>query len=238
MFRFRTIPPLLVAALTGAVILGSPTPADAGFKLTLSDGTTSTVIEDNKAGDVATQEGLISFIGKLGLFEFQVTTGSSNAPGTESLAQLTINNLSIATKGFEGYKNLTITLEDTGFTSPEKGTLNSQLSNTMLPGGSSVTYQSFVDGQAGKLLKLEGVGGVSDSQSISVSGTPYTIKSVTSYTIKGWGDNTPLALQSTGITAVAAPAPAGLVLAGSGVPFLGLVGWLSRRGKPVPVPSA
>ncbi|QDU24166.1 hypothetical protein [Urbifossiella limnaea] len=235
MSRFRTIPPLLVAALTGVVILGSPSQADAGFKLTLSDGTTSTVIEDNKAGDVAGPAGLITFIGKVGIFDFQVTTGSSNAPGTESLAQLTINNLSIATQGFVGTKNLTITLEDTGFKSPDEGLLTSQLSTTMLPSGSSVTYQSYVDGQAGKLLTLNSVGGVSDSQAISAKTNPYTLKSVTSYTIQGLGENTALALQSTGISAVTAPAPAGLVLVASGVPFLGLATWFRRRGNPLPV---
>jgi len=227
--RFRSFLPL-AAALVGAVLLGAPSQARAGFTLTIAEGGgPSVVVNDNGVGDSASASGLISFVGTVGDFSIQASIGSSNAPGTAKLAQLTINNLSISALGFSGDKTLTITLQDDSFTSPtgHQG-MESQLSVSLLPVSSTVTFQSFLNGNGGTLLSLSGVGGKTADDSVNISSTPYTLENITTYTIHGAGSGNALTIQTTGITAVM-PAPPGLLLALTGMPCLGLGCWLRRR---------
>lgn len=240
MIRFRNFMPLMVAALVGAATLGAPTRAQAGFSMTISEsGGPSVTINDNDlplgtASDSASQLGRIIFNGSVGDFDFQVSVGTSNAPGTANLAQLTINNLSISTLGFAGDKTVTVTLSDTGFMTPTgvQG-LISQLSSTQLPTGSSISYQSSVTAGGppvlGSLLSLSTVGGTSANNSVNITTAPYTLTSVTTYTVHGAGVGNTLTVQTTGLTAVVVPAPAGAVLALTGVPCMSLGCWLRRR---------
>jgi len=123
MFRKRRILPL-AAVLLGIAMLGVPTQAQAAFTMTLADSDGNTLlINDNNlplgsGSDISVQLGRIIYDGSLGSFNIQTSTGTSNAPGSSSLAQLTINNLSISTAGFTGDKTVTVTLQDTGFTNP------------------------------------------------------------------------------------------------------------------------
>jgi hypothetical protein len=237
MIRIRNYLPFVVAALVGAAILGAPTQAQAGFSMTLSDSDGNFVtVNDNSLADSDSRSGVIGFFGALGSFNIQLSVGTSNAPGTEHLAQLTINNTSISSAGFNGDKTITLTLEDTGFTSPQPQpgkpvTMDSQLATTALPTGSTVTFQSFLDGAAGTKLILNKVDGASVSDEVFVSGNPFTLKNITTYTVKGQGANIPLTVQSSGITVAHLPAPAGVVLAMTGLPVVGLACWLRRKAK-------
>jgi len=229
MNRFRRLQSLGAVTLIGAAILGAPSRAQATFKLTIadSDGNSVTAI-DQGANDLdPAHSGRIVYSGGLGVFDIALDTGTSNSPGTPNLAQLTINSTSISSNGFTGDKTLTITLQDDGFTQPQSGAVTSQISATQLPGGSKVEFQSFLNGNAGTKLTLNGIGGASTQDLLTNGTNPYTLKDVTTITFHGLGLNQGLTVQTTGLTAVT-PAPAGLVLALSGVPFLSLA-WLRRR---------
>jgi len=239
MLRLRKFLPLVAVLLVGAAVLGSPTQASAAFSLTISDsdGNTKTINDNNvpvgTALDLDPASGQIIFSGALGSFNIQMSIGTSNAPGTPNLAQLTINNTTISSAGFTGDKTVTVTIQDTGFFSPTGNNLNlvSELSTTQLPTGSNVTYQSFLNGNPGTLLNLNGVGGASANNGVSITTTPYTLKSVTSYIVHGTGTGTTLTVQTTGLTAVTVPVPAGLVLVLTGAPLAGFGAWLRRRKK-------
>jgi hypothetical protein len=237
MIRLRRFLPVLVAALGGATMVGFPAQAVAGFSLNIQEsGGASVTVNDGDANDLDHMvNGQIIFSsavsGSLGAFNINITTGSSNAPGTPQLAQLTINDLSTSSAGFSGTRTLTFSLEDTGFTSPTGETsLVSELASTALAAASSVTYQSFLNGNPGTLLTLNNVNasGVVANDAVNISGTPYTLKSVTIFTVTGQGTGTNLTVQANGITAVA-PAPQGLALALSALPMLGVVGLYYRR---------
>src|SRR5687768_14366164 len=125
MNRIRNFLPLVMALLVGAAILGMSGSAHAGFSLKISDGTNTVVINDNAAGtssgstgspiDLGAASGQIIYAGAVGVFDINITTGTSNAPGTPTLAQLTINDITTTTTGFSGTQTLTFTLEDDGF---------------------------------------------------------------------------------------------------------------------------
>jgi len=229
MIRFRNFLPL-VAVLVGAAILGAPTRAHAAFTLTLHEtGFTDVVVTDGGGGDVAALGGVITFAGNFGDFTIQVTTGSSNSAAGVQPAQLTINSLAITSMTGVVIPSapLVITLADTGFTAPTPGLagMESQLSTTQAPQGTNVTFQSFVNATPGTLLNLNGVGGQVVDELVTVPGGPsYALSNVTTITLTQSGT-----VQTTGITLVAVPAPAGVVLALTAGPFLGMGYWLRRR---------
>jgi len=226
MLRSRKLLPA-VAALAVAVLLGTSYPARAAFSLTLHEtGFADQTITDNGAGDLSSATGgVITFAGTYGTFDIQISVGTSNSASGAQPAQLTINNTSItSTSG----GSLTVTLTDTGFTAPGTGNafLDTQLSTTQLPLGSTVTSHSEVNGTAGGDVALNTVSGGLREDIVAIGTTPYTLSNVTTFNLAGAGT-----LQFTGITtATAVPAPAGVVLALTGLPVLGL-GWLRRRRK-------
>jgi hypothetical protein len=232
MNRFRNLTPLVVAALVGAAILGAPSRADAGFTLTLSDGTTTKTVTDGGAGDLDTTSGQIIFSGSIGSFNIDLSVGTSNSESGAIPAQLTINNTTISSLGFTGTKQLTITLADTNFSAPAAGwtsILSSQLSTTQVPTNSAVTFQSFINGTGGSLLSLSNVGGVTGADQMTIPSDPYTLANVTTYTVVGQGLGTSVTVQTTGLTQVTpVPAPSGVVLALTALPCLGVGGWLRR----------
>jgi len=230
----------VAATVAAAALIGSASSADAAFQLVITPTSgPSVTITDGGAGDLsgAVPDGLIIFNGGVGGFTINTTVGSSNAPGTPTLAQLTINSLSISSAGFVGTQGLTFTLSDTNFMAPGAGqnaSLVTQLSTTQLPTGTSVTGQSFIGANLGSLtggtiLNLNDVGGLKTSNTVTVPPNPFALENVTSVSVLGQGLGTELTVQVTGITAVAVPAPAGLILALTGLPVLGFGGWLRRR---------
>jgi hypothetical protein len=103
--------------------------------------------------------------------------------------------------------------------------MTTQLATTSLThAGDTVSEQSFLNGVGGTLLTLGTAPSGAYAQDVLQDGSsPYTLTNVTTLNLSQGG-----MLQSTGTTTVATPAPAGALLALTGVPFLGL-GLLRRR---------
>jgi len=231
MIRFRNLLPLTAVVLVGVAILGAPPQASAAFTLNITDGSNTVNVTDGGAGDLdMAQNGLIVYSGSVGVFNIQSNFGTSNAPGTPNQAQITINDTSITSNGFTGSKTLTFTLQDDGFFLPTTSptAMESQVSTTQLPTGDKVTYQSFLNAGPGTLLTLNTVGGTRISDPVSISSTPFSLTSVTIFTITGTGGAE--TIQFTGLTAVATPEPVGVLLVLSGLPVLGF-GWRRCRAK-------
>jgi hypothetical protein len=235
MIRFRSVLPLLAAALFAVGTLGFPTQARATFRLTISDGTANgnvTVTHNNNN----VQNGSITYSSFFDPnapfpdFQIQITTGvSAQSP---SVADLSITNMQFSTQGFTGTRTLTFTLENTGFTAPTGTNLNltSELHTTVLPQGSAtLTYQSFLGPDSssltpGTLVTNEG----SAVNAVSIASTPFTLRSVTTMTITGTGSFQTVVFH--GVSTVTVPAPAGVMLALTGLPVFG-VGYMLRRRK-------
>lgn len=140
---------LIAAGIAAAVGLAAATSAHASFILTLSSGTTTVTIPDNQPGvDQNLAPGSITYYGSIGDFSITSAFGYSNKPGTPNKANLQINSLNIRNSA-SGLRTLTVTLEDTDFTSPGSGPLqlDSALAGTIIQAtsGDSVTFQSYAD---------------------------------------------------------------------------------------------
>jgi hypothetical protein len=147
---------LVVAALCGLVICGAATPAaKAEFRLTLRDLSTGqgVVITDNGAGDIVSGSngvGVISYIGSVGGFMINITTGFSFpplptafVPNAYSAIDLRSVNVNVSGPG-----QLLIALENTDFQggSPGPMTLQSNFGGTLwAKAGTNVAFQSWAD---------------------------------------------------------------------------------------------
>jgi hypothetical protein len=110
---------ILIALMAGLfLVVGS---APAAFKLELSDGTTTTMIVDEGAGDLLSGYGQIMFSGIIGAFSINVSTGVSKpiiGQQPDQVARMDLNSVNVTS-----YNNsvtfptsLTIKLTDTDFT--------------------------------------------------------------------------------------------------------------------------
>jgi hypothetical protein len=215
------------AVLTVAALLTSLGTARADYTLTLHEAgyTDQTISYSGSA--LPGQPAYINYVGGFGGFAIvvEVSTSTSNLPN--SLPTLTINNLELSTTAGSP-QTLQITVQDTGFSNQSVGTgpvsLISQLSTTQVPTGSGVTYQSFLNGNAGNQLSLNSVGGAQDTTLLTSVTNPFTLKSVTTVTVSGMG-----VIQTSGITLVQAPEPATMGAAFSMVPVLAAGLWWKRR---------
>jgi len=217
----------ILAVLAGAALAAGPSPAHAAFTLTLHEtGFADQIVTDNNisSGDVDSRGGVITFSGTFGTFNIQISVGTSNSASGVQPGQLTINNTSITTTSGGA---LTVTLADTGFTAPGTGNafLDTQLSTTQLPTGSTVTSHSAVNGTAGGNVTLNTVSGGLREDIVLVGTNPFTLSNVTAFNMAGAGT-----LQFTGITTVTAvPEPGTMAMAFSALPLLGLGYWRHRR---------
>ena len=82
-------------------------PAQATLMLKLDAGGSDVVTLTNPGN-------FINYIGALGVWQINVSTGVSNAPGVDGKATLDLNSIDVST----GAGTLTITLSDDGFTTP------------------------------------------------------------------------------------------------------------------------
>jgi hypothetical protein len=140
---------LLLAIFAVLVVFSSAADAGPLFRLRLEDVVTGqgVVLTDNGLGDGSGTNGVITFNGSLGTFVVNVTTGISQPVigGTNNYAELDLNSINVF---YNGSGSLRITLEDAGYTNGPDGPLSvaSLVGGTLTaPPGSSVTFQSWVN---------------------------------------------------------------------------------------------
>jgi len=241
MIRFPKVL-LLVAVLSGAFILGTPTTVKASFAVRITTTASTATINDGGAGDL---DGLannsITVNYSDSAYSMVGTISFTNAPGTPNKAIL---DVSYNVKTFDNNGNNTTggaaTLEAsaTGFTQPNA---NPETLSFLLNGNGSGTGTLSAQGAVvtnGALFSLAGPsvtlpssgsfntnGGYGGSGSVSYNGaTPFTLSEKLSFDLAP-GSNT----SGDGQLTITTPAPAAWLLAVSGLPFCALASWLRRR---------
>jgi hypothetical protein len=229
---------LAVFILSAGILLLAATPSEAGFKLVLTDnlGNTSGVISDGGGGDSNPVVGAITWIGAVGNFTVNVTTGISKPvfPNTPTEAKMDLNSVNVA---IAGPGTLTIEVTDTDFSllpNPQY-VLSHAFGGTIAGTGSSATFESFVNASnaefdtSGAVSITSGPFGpvaFSDTQSKVFSGSsPFSVTQRMTISFGSGGGS----YSGDGATTVFTPAPAALVLLASGMPVLGLGYWVRRK---------
>jgi len=231
----RNIRTLVVAALVGYAYLGAPTPAHAAFNIYLDSGSGQTLVATGNA-----DFGIASFSGTYNGFVVKVLAATSDNGATLSDLQsstLSVQNTNASTK------TLTVTVTQTNYSLPAGTPLfvESGLSGSISSGTLGMTgiFQAYAD----KNNAVQGTGGFTNGvqngiQSGSTydtgskiglfnrtAGSPYSLTTVSTLMMSAGGK---VNLSST-VNVTPVPAPAGVVLALSSLPFLGIGTWLRRR---------
>jgi hypothetical protein len=260
--RFRNFLPV-VALLAGALVLGSPSQAQASYSVRVYDDG----VLQGGIGVLTVGNSLI-FTGTTTNFSITNGSGLSNNPGTEGGSNLALSSneqISTTFGATGGTHTIRIELSQDGWSAPTGSplTLSSSaggsfdyLQGTNLSATQSVTatYQGFLDNT--NTLFGQPAGGSTPIQTASASrttvgttslvyspgtsvntsvpgGTPFSMTDVLEFTFTldaGSGQTTANVSAST---VASVPAPAGLVLALSGLPILGIGTWLRRRRQSV-----
>ncbi len=206
---------LLIFAIVVAVVLGMQGVSRAIPTLTL-DGIT---ITDGGVGDSNPLAGWVTFIGTVGGFSVNVTTGLTS--GSPTLAHLDLSTLST----FSGPGTLTIQFGDTGFSGPISGTFDvgGTLSGSA---GSSVLFDSFYNSTLLATLGPFSLGAFSGSTGFSASpASPYSLMIEAIITMTGPGQ------VSFNEEFQAVPEPISLILLGSGLVGAGVYRRLRKEKK-------
>ena len=198
-------------------------PARAIPTLTLSDGGANTVtIVDNGAGDQNSALGAVTFIGSLGIFNLNVSTGLTKpAQGSAAAPQIDLNSIDTST----GAGTLTITFSEDGFTG-FPGTFHDHFGGTQTNGSIVNTVL-----QNGMLLVTNGPFSTAsfsgDASGALTGGAPYSLTQSVALTFSGpgmksfdAGGNVPPAVPDSGMT---------VTLLGLGLAGLAGVGRLRQR---------
>jgi hypothetical protein len=234
---FRTA--LSLTVICGLLIFGAVPAAYAVPMLSLQSGSQTVTITDDGSGDPFTNancpfltgcEGVVGFAGSVGNFTLNVTTGFTK-PAVGSANEPVLDILSFNATSLGGGGILIIKFSETGFTGSVPG-LTGSIGGTTT--GTGVTYSAYLSNTntpfSGSLIGTTGVltptlgtsfNGVFSGAFISPV-SPYALTQ--EIVIEHSGSS-----QLTSIDAhLHAPEPASLVLLGSGLVTLSLLGWRKK----------
>jgi len=232
------------AAVVGVMVLGTATPARAAFEIALQEagvnGGASTVVVSG------TNFSNLNWDGTYGDFTVEVLGGSAH--NAASLSDL-LSSTTRVTNNSSATQTLKIIVSQTDYTLPSGSTLSveSGLGGSVSTGTLTMTniFQAYAD--AGNTLR-----GTTDfttgPQTASPNGSTfdtgsargtflrtgsYSLTTITTFTLSGGGVANFSAHENVTAPGVVPnqplPAPAGLVLALTGIPVLGLGAWVRRR---------
>ena len=131
---------IALTAVLATVALLSASPARADLILRLTDGATTVTVADGSGSDSNPAAGVITFIGPVGVFNINVSTGTGN-PAFADQGHLDLNTLSVNSTGSG---TLDILLTQTGLTQPNtfSMTFGGTLSGSA---GSTATFAAWRD---------------------------------------------------------------------------------------------
>ena len=129
----------LLAGVIATLVAFSPT-ASASLQLTLSSGATTVTINDGGAGDLSPFSGQITFIGMVGTWSMNVTTGTV---GTNPLIDLnSVDTLGIGSG--TGANALSLKFSSTGYSTPFAATFDAAVGGTLAV-THGLSYSAYVD---------------------------------------------------------------------------------------------
>lgn len=194
---------------------------------------------DHFTGATAASSGLKTYSYGGTTFTNVIITATDNQPGDPSAGNLAQTNISAG--GSTGTGTLDVKVQETqGFTLPGSAGNNmivdSKVSNSTTNAQGTLTFQSWVNPAGSPFTGVTpglqtydvtkpGNAAPNEVATTFVRGASYYLSNELTLTA---GDSN---LNVSGTTTVTTPAPAGLVLALAGLPFLGIGGWLRRRRR-------
>lgn len=227
MFRLSFWKAAIVAAIAA---LAGPAVSQAGFTVTVSNGTNSHTFVSSDGHNINDSVQLGSLLVSI--------DASTNAPGSDGLGTISSQTLDVKNVGGAmAATTLTVTSEATGF-NLEKAPFSvlTAMSSSKLK-GTGEGYTSF-DGTkvAGSDVSLSGPGYAESTATVTTGPSQFALSNTMILHLNatsGGSATSPLSLANVTLDTevVAAPAPGGLILALTAVPFLGAI--RRRLRKPV-----